>query len=71
VVAAVAATLAALKKSAMLHERVLLLRFVELLTTITSDLPKKPGRTQNTGLAESKLKPPFIKSRSTKDISTR
>jgi len=48
-----------------------LLRFVELLTAITSDIPMKPGRTRNTRLAESKLKPPFIKSRSTKVISTR
>jgi len=31
----------------------------------------KPGRTQNTRLAESKLKPPFIKSHSTEVISTR
>jgi len=44
--------------------------FVELLTAITSDLPMKPGRTRNTRLAESKLKPPFIMSRSTKVIST-
>jgi len=29
------------------HERILLLRFVELLTAITSDLPMKPGRTRN------------------------
>ena len=31
---------------ARVHERVLLLRSVELLTAITSDLPMKPGRTQ-------------------------
>jgi len=30
----------------------------------------KPGRTRNTRLAESKLKPPFVMSRSTKVIST-
>jgi len=32
--------------------------------------PMKPGRTRNTRLAESKLKPPFIMSRGTKVIST-
>jgi len=55
---------------AHVHERVLLLRSVELLTAITSDLPMKPGRTRNTRLAELKLIPPFIMSRSTKVIST-
>jgi len=29
------------------HERILLLRSVELLTAITSDLPMKPERTRN------------------------
>jgi len=53
---------------AHVHERVLLLRFVGLLTAITSDSPMKPGRTRNTRLAESR--PPFIMSRSTKVIST-
>jgi len=55
---------------AHVHERVLLLRYVELLTAITSDLPMKPEKTRNTRLAESKLNPPFIMSRSTKVIST-
>jgi len=55
---------------AHVHERVLLLHYVELLTAITSDLPMNPGRTRNTRLAESKLKPPFIMSHSTKVIST-
>jgi len=56
---------------AHVHERVLLLRYVELLTAITSDLPMNPGKTRKTRLAESKLKPPFIMSHSTKVISTR
>jgi len=55
---------------AHVHERVLLLRYVELLTAITSDLPMKPGRTRNTRLAESKPKSPFIMNRSTKVVST-
>jgi len=55
---------------AHVYERVLLLRYVELLTAITSDLPMKPGKTRNTRYAESKLKPPFIMSRSTKVNST-
>jgi len=48
----------------------ILLRYVELLTAITSDLPIKLGTTRNTRLAESKPKPPFIMSRITKVIST-
>ena len=50
------------------HERILLLRFVELLREINSDLPMTPGRTRN---EQSKLKPSFIMSLSTKVISTR
>jgi len=42
---------------AHVHERVLLLRSVELLTAITSDLTMKSGRTRNKRLTESKLKP--------------
>jgi len=55
---------------AHVHKRVLLLRNVELLTAITSDSPMQPGRTRHTRLAESKLKPPLIMSRSTKVIRT-
>jgi len=55
----------------MYIERVLLLRYVELLTANTSDLPMNPEKTRNTRLAESKLKPPFIMSHNTKVIITR
>ena len=48
-----------------------MLRSVELLTAITSDLFMKPGRCRNKRLAESKLKPSFIMSRSIKVMSAR
>ena len=31
---------------AHVHDQILLLRFVEILTAITSDLPMKPGKTR-------------------------